>query len=761
MQNHSECALNLCVKLPSRVIDVGPPDGSVEPRLLVLNKETFGVYIALSHSWGSAQSLTMTTQTIDQYQRHIKFSELPQSFKDAVRVTRALGYRYLWIDSLCIIQDNRADWEREGSVMSRIYKSAVLTISATSAQNSLEGFLGHKNVDFESRCAVNFNDDSYEKMYLTWPCAALDEWSRKDVTGTRGWTLQELILAPRVIHYTKTRFGAARGMLWECHRESIQEDGAKIVGGGHADLAQLKGILGRHKQTEPRHQAPITSYDIWLYIVVEYSRRSLTRESDKLPAIAGLAAEVEALTGDEYLAGLWEQEFVRQLLWVAKRTSFLTRTTNYRAPSWSWASVNGLIFYKHVLHISDFSRARNQQYASDHPQFTLNLIKVNIEILGDNRFGAIESAVAIVSGYIKPAIFDHARMTRDMSYLFYNDYRFHATNAEEELEQTREIIEQILRFRAIPELYDPLGPQFLLHRLVCDINILLHEVDFEVESETLKQLLQNTMEENLYSLKCVLESVIAIESWQADNHIRLRSIQAKQPRIRLDIREKFEVPQICNDHFLNILFHIIRRYDYFRNVLALIEFERFSDVVYRDGVYSDQAYSAMREPRQSDVIDEEEEMDQCLERHIQLPDLRNSIARKCDVSLLPLTAAEVIDKKLVVELDPLTNPRDYEKVHQRIRKDIEDDFYVGEADIPGKIRFDESIPPKESQVWCLQIVKDGWLNNSITEQCVPHGLVLIPTSNPNEYRRVGVFELHPDHMSWFDDICEKQVLKIV
>ena len=152
--------------LPTRVVDVGQADDSTEPSLFVSNG-TSGIYVALSHCWGKAQpsmpQLKLTSLNIENMTSIIPIQSMPANFRDAVICTRTLGIRYLWIDSLCILQDSAADWEHESANMDGVYRDAILTIAAyatlclvmavsatylfsrTSATSSHDGFL-HRQI---------------------------------------------------------------------------------------------------------------------------------------------------------------------------------------------------------------------------------------------------------------------------------------------------------------------------------------------------------------------------------------------------------------------------------------------------------------------------------------------------------------------------------------------------------------------------------------------------------------------------------------
>lgn len=140
---HLDCHLGLRrdsvaiqTKLPTRVLDVGI--GTKDPFLFVSEGKR-GKYLALSHRWGQARNITTTRSNYRAHQGCIRAEELPQTFQDAIRVTRELGLRYLWIDSLCIIQDDAKDWNQEAALMGSIYENAYCTIAAAEAYSDDEG----------------------------------------------------------------------------------------------------------------------------------------------------------------------------------------------------------------------------------------------------------------------------------------------------------------------------------------------------------------------------------------------------------------------------------------------------------------------------------------------------------------------------------------------------------------------------------------------------------------------------------------------
>jgi hypothetical protein len=202
--------------LPTRLIYVGDLDAlDHDPEVLSLycTKQSDSIqYVALSHCWGESPPTTdspqfcTTDDNIKARRERFNFSELPKTFQDAVRITRELGIRYLWIDSLCIVQWNMEDWKHEATRMEGIYASAYCTIAATSALDSNAGFL-NRNVNSEH---IYFQNTTGAQLYM---CNDMDDFDN-DVEqahlNTRAWVMQERILARRTIHFS------ANQTYWEC-----------------------------------------------------------------------------------------------------------------------------------------------------------------------------------------------------------------------------------------------------------------------------------------------------------------------------------------------------------------------------------------------------------------------------------------------------------------------------------------------------------------------------------------------------------------
>lgn len=386
VEHHDKCRLNRPFQWPTRLIDVGVGDGSSIPRLVVtMPSNQPEPYVALSHTWGqtstSARFLITEVQSFEERVRGIPMQSLPQNFQDAIVVTQRWGIRYLWIDSLCIIQDSPSDWATEASRMHLVYAHAHLTIAAMSAASAHDGFLKRQQIPYAPvrvpYCLPD-NAESHGFFYLVLREGhyALNEFDQ-DVEGsvwnTRGWTLQERILSRRVVHFTK-------GLLFfECRCCERAEDNRPLPATSfRTPWIDSVYTPGQDWQFSSRAGTEL-SYEIWYKIVQRYSMRNLTRGDDKLPALSGVAHEIAPLLKDQYLAGLWKDNLGYGLSWELRDSTQLT--TFYRAPSWSWARYDGDVFFD--LHGT--INAHSKSIAC------FELLEATVEPAGADPMGAVAS----------------------------------------------------------------------------------------------------------------------------------------------------------------------------------------------------------------------------------------------------------------------------------------------------------------------------------------------------------------------------------
>lgn len=332
-------------RLPPRVIDVGPADGSREPYLLDNVLEVrLGHYAALSHCWGKLQPLTTTCATYLQRVRAVPLVTLPRTFRDAVLVARRLSVRYLWIDSLCIVQDSKEDWVWHCRIMHGIYGLSFLTLNASAAKDCHGGLFVDDTRPPLLQYAIKPTDCPDSIFIAESLDSQLFRPKAETYTESRAWCFQETVLAPRVAFFGLIMMG------WLCNRlRASQQDGD--LGSGSGTGHRLNSILDESF----RHMT-------WSSIVINYSRRLLTHENDKLPALAGIAALAQEVTNDVYIAGHWKSNLLHSLLWRTCHPESARRPVEYRAPSWSWTSVDGELLVSSGIPYADVSLAQINNY---------------------------------------------------------------------------------------------------------------------------------------------------------------------------------------------------------------------------------------------------------------------------------------------------------------------------------------------------------------------------------------------------------------
>ncbi|KAK3377496.1 heterokaryon incompatibility protein-domain-containing protein [Podospora didyma] len=360
LSNHVSCHANQNPYLPSRVLDLGPFDRSHTPYLLETSGEMRARYATLSHCWGGNVSLTTTTSNLPAHKHAVPMPSMPPTFQNAVQITRQLGLQYLWIDSLCILQDSREDWETESLKMGIIYRDSFITIAARAARNS-QGGCFIPRVQKVPSCQITYRSPSLRnpktgEIFIRDPAFPLER-IRDTPLDQRGWVLQEKMLSPRIIYY------GAQQLYWECRERSVRQDGkyydmqreplryTHFKQGLDLYAPYRSAFGGFHGPVKPDLDEKRLELAVrmgqWYRLVEEYSRRKLTFGSDKLPAIAGIAKEFARTTGRGYIAGLWREDVRIGILW--RREGDLRENDctgiSQKLPSWSWARFDGEVSF--------------------------------------------------------------------------------------------------------------------------------------------------------------------------------------------------------------------------------------------------------------------------------------------------------------------------------------------------------------------------------------------------------------------------------
>ncbi|KAI0369471.1 HET-domain-containing protein [Pilatotrama ljubarskyi] len=373
VREHKNCiALSPIVPhplLPTRLVDCTDPD---RPRLTTTDGE-HGSYLALSYVWGEAQPHRTVKANVSAYAKGIAC--LPQTIRDAIRVTHELGFQYLWTDSLCIIQDSDEDKQRELGRMHSIYRDAYLTIIAASAHRVGEGFLQPRPTARNTGSVVFPHD-----ITLPFLCpprgpaddalsqTAMQELGRVHIRPTytradgmvvnyshahepisaRGWCLQEYLMSPRALLFT------SQTLQFRCHTSTQNIGDAVHEGGGERRLpdALFRPLDCDRPPVERGSKEWLDVRKAWQDIVEDYTRRTVGVASDKLVACSAVATAFQRVLHTDYLAGLWRDTLLIDLLWYKEKGDGLPRPAAFRAPSWSWAAVDGKVALGHSMWLS-------------------------------------------------------------------------------------------------------------------------------------------------------------------------------------------------------------------------------------------------------------------------------------------------------------------------------------------------------------------------------------------------------------------------
>lgn len=432
LENHKHCAWAKMgsKSLPTRVLDVG--SDTVAPRLHV-SEGAAGNWVALSYCWGGASDFILTAETTSRFENGVPLDEFPATLRDAITVTRALGIKYIWIDALCILQDSLEDWQAEAPKMGQIYTNADVVIAATASDDVNAGMFKARKVPKSVQMPWKAPTPSSEGATRSSPTELyvrlhsqdddtqeLIERNKETRWGTRGWTMQEDALATRMLSFTK-------GLItWDCLDRNTTESGEdqppSYVFSSSRDFISryvtrlvsslTTGLPLSETATDPEH----AEYDpdvrrMWYQVVHLYSRRNLTKSTDRLPALAGLAAYFKQSLDDEYCAGLWRKDLIYGLTWdwnmfefaAQGDPDFLSKVTfDWKAssvpenkrpkttegPSWSWIGLE--------VPVADW----NHRYPSDleEKQPPTRVLDVQMGHVSENEFGAVHGGTLVMEG---------------------------------------------------------------------------------------------------------------------------------------------------------------------------------------------------------------------------------------------------------------------------------------------------------------------------------------------------------------------------
>lgn len=334
--NHGACQESKDSRwLPTRLLDIGKYDcGYV--RVVdssTLSNDMDRLYIALSHCWGRQRFLVMNKRNKKQFQRGVPLSSLTPNFQEAISITRQLGFRFIWIDSLCIIQGSQKDWAQEAQQMNKVYRNAFLTIGAMASPDAHGGLFRTRDPEMVAACPVKLKAiQDYDVECLLVKSDFWESNVRNAPLNQRAWVVQERLLAPRSLYFCEDQ------LFWECREQQACEIfPVGIPKQFMADLGEpviidtvsikafeeavrrcrsttIEFVIANNRPSSHRARYDY-AYQVWNDVLKLYARCSLTKSSDKFIAVSGIVKDFAIAIGDEYVAGLWRRNLVNGLLW--------------------------------------------------------------------------------------------------------------------------------------------------------------------------------------------------------------------------------------------------------------------------------------------------------------------------------------------------------------------------------------------------------------------------------------------------------------
>lgn len=364
LRSHRRCRTEEKPVLPKRLIRLASYDSG--PCLYEPPSGQRGDYITLSYCWGSTEHFLTTQRNTSSHTAGIPWDRIPQTLKNAMQLTLELGVEFIWIDALCIVQDDANDWRQHAVKMGEIYQNALLTISATASQNIHSGiFVGQRYPahNLSGRLSSMGGVDIYVRRACRQTHVGLFEHVKLLGEGhrergslsilSRGWIFQERILSRRLLHC------GPEELAWECMSGQVQCECSSMEP-YNLDTATLgfkenyraipetkKIIQDRLLQIGLSESWELTNHPLreWQELLVDYSSCLFTYPTDRLVALESIAREFNKFSLGSYFYGMWEENLPFQLDWAVSHT--FSQRTRLDLPTWSWASVYNKCHYSY------------------------------------------------------------------------------------------------------------------------------------------------------------------------------------------------------------------------------------------------------------------------------------------------------------------------------------------------------------------------------------------------------------------------------
>ena len=367
-------------------------------------------YATLSHCWGKDRTSRLLENTLNSFTSGVDERTLPKVYQDAISVTVRAGLSYIWVDSLCIIQDSVQDWLHESARMDGIYQNADLNIAATGFAGGEMGLFAERNegatlpvpITVAEDILVNGRAVLRKGDYFITRLSGPNEWSHEvdeSPLNRRAWVVQERMLSRKTIHF------GTRQLYWECFEFEASEvypcgfPRAMVVHNVKLRVPWLERLQWNDDYDDWGHERPYMDTEsalaYWQVVVEAYSLGQLTFASDKMIALSGLASIMTEFLHGRYLAGIWEQNLLHQLVWYVRGPGASvgdTPRTEYRCPSWSWMSVDAPIHLRGNYPLFDDAKLASGT----------RVIDAQVQLENDaNSFGRLQSGYLQLQGALR------------------------------------------------------------------------------------------------------------------------------------------------------------------------------------------------------------------------------------------------------------------------------------------------------------------------------------------------------------------------
>lgn len=355
--NHQCCSQ--AAPLPDTLLDVGSFDSEGSVMIVHLGDDVRGSYTALSYPHERGIKSCEVGQATGQCESSlVNMTTLPRLFQDAIRLTHDLGIKYLWIDAICISEDRGRNFERDSAAFGSIFANATLTLAATGSRSNSEGLFFHRTARSSIRIPQSVSEGTTGDLWMQ--VLPLDKEvlrspyieMKSEPLWSGVWAFQERVLSPRILHF------ASDQIYFECMEHFVSEDGLLLDNRYHTvhNIDRDTGLLR------------------WFELIWTYGQCDVADASDKLPALSNIAKSYQVIFEDKYIAGNWNTSLVECLCWQSVECKPVDLR---RAPSWSWASVDGIVGM-------GFHTPTWESFATIH--------NAHVQLDGPNPFGKIREA---------------------------------------------------------------------------------------------------------------------------------------------------------------------------------------------------------------------------------------------------------------------------------------------------------------------------------------------------------------------------------